>query len=156
MTIRRSTGAGTVPAGVTQAGDVTTNAVKDTVLDYSGTEAQLKAIFTDTETGLQGTAWIYVPSATPPLARVVAVEQTHLLLDRSMTGASSAAFDKVSGTLINYSILNDGGATGTVNGVNLLNGESLIQTVQYPVEADCLEAVYIDASGTDFLITENE
>lgn len=156
MNIRRSTTTGTVPAGTAQTGTVTTNTVDDTVLDYSGTQQDLANIFTLTETGLQGTAWIYVPSATPPLARVKTVTAQAILLDRSMTGASGAAFQKVSGTLINYSILNDGGATGTVNGVNLLNGESLIQTVQYPVEADCLEVVYIDASGTSFLITENE
>lgn len=153
--IRTVTGASTVPAYDTYSGTVTTNATTTTKLIcssvdlqeifgehlvvrnqwfYDGTEVRkIKAVWETTEASV-----IEIESAfTTPLAAA-----TPLIVDANLRA---------------YSIANNGGASGEVNGKTIIN----TQVVNEETDSDqissrrYLDAVAVDATGTSFLIIEN-
>jgi hypothetical protein len=163
-TLRRITNAiDTVPAKDSALnGSVTVSTSDATALLYSGT-SDMNKLYPPQEMYGNSNRWIYIPDATPKLAKVVGLAQTGdttftLYLDRGVTGASSSTAYPVKGDLLGYSYSNDGGATGTANGVNVKDGETVSSKQLAPAGSRVTfqDVVLIDATGTDFLIEETK
>lgn len=169
--IRRiTTTSGTIPQSDTLTGVVKIDSA------YSSTYKYLRYIgatniantFKNGTIGDYGWMWIYVPSATSNyFAKVLSVSAVgdatldtfRIQVDRVMAFTGSAAFKSMSNKLYGYSAQNDGGATGTANGVNIINLETfglnkddIAGTSQTPWQ----EPVKIVATTTSFLIIERK
>lgn len=167
QSIRTSTTTGTIPAATTlSGGTAVTDTNKTTVLIYTGTDNLLTTL-APILTGQEGLIWIYIVNATTnTLARcigVTAVDESNpaalvyaILLDRVMTTGAAKTVTYITADLKKYSVTNDGGASGTFDGVALLDGETVTQEIQYPLTVDWLEAKTFNATGTSFLITQNK
>lgn len=162
---RVSTTTGTVPAATTiSGGTVTTDTNKTSVLIYTGTDV-LTDIFTSTRVGAAGSAWVYIISATPKIARVLGVTEVDLtneaalvyaiVLDRAMPSVSAQTASYIVADLKSYSVVNQGGAAGVFDEVALAEAGSINQSIQYPLNTGWLEAKTFNATGTSFLIKEN-
>jgi len=121
----------------------------------------MNLLFADQEMYGDSNRWIYIPDATPKLAKVTGLAQTGvatftLYIDRDMTGASSSTCYAITGDLLSWSITNDGGADGTVNGVSILDGETISSMQLAPAgsRVNFQDVILVDGSGTDFLIQE--
>lgn len=165
--IRSSTTTGTIPTYTAiSGGTVTTDANNSHTLIYTGTDVLTATAFPITGCGVEGSAWVYVASATPKIARVMGITEVNLTnpaalvyairLDRNMPSVSGATANYIVADLKKYSVTNDGGGSGVFDGVALLDGETVTQEIQYPLNVGWLEAKTFDASGTSFLITESK
>ncbi len=177
--IRRITATiNTIPAYTALTGNVTSNSTDTKVLNYSGTDDWL-AIFNRPEVppaitpnpfatdiqmiqDPQSKIWLYVPSGQHLVHIIGAVNTATntwaLQLATALPGLISAPCNYVKADLLGYYFLNDGGATGTANGVSVLDGEWLDDAQLAPKgeRVTFLAPVLIDASGTDFLVTESK
>ena len=162
-TIRRiTTGINTIPAYTAATGAITTSTSDTQALLYVGTD-DLNSMFPPQEMYGDGNRWIYCATGgTNKLVRVTGLSQVDdtnftIYIDRPMTGLSSAAFNYVEANLLGYSFTNDGNATGTANGVNIVEGETITDAQLAPANArtNFQDPVLIDATSTDFLVTEN-
>jgi len=159
--IRRIIDIDTVPTkGSALNGSVTLSTSDAKALLYSGT-SNMNLLFADQEMYGDSNRWIYIPDATPKLAKVTGLAQTGvatftLYIDRDMTGASSSTCYAITGDLLSWSITNDGGADGTVNGVSILDGETISSMQLAPAgsRVNFQDVILVDGSGTDFLIQE--
>lgn len=157
-TIRRITNTtGTIPAGTALAGTVTTDAVT-TVLIYSGSE-DILALVNEGINGQQGFCYIYVPTGTPKLSKILGVydngSTVSITLETAIPSLSSAACQFVKANLSGYSWLNDGASNGTVDGIAIEDGEhNNVAPTKENSMGQCQLPVYVDATGTDFLITQ--
>lgn len=159
--IRRIIDIDTVPTkGSALNGSVTLSTSDAKALLYSGT-SNMNLLFADQEMYGDSNRWIYIPDATPKLAKVTGLAQTGvatftLYIDRDMTGASSSTCYAITGDLLSWSITNDGGADGAVNGVSILDGESISSMQLAPAgsRVNFQDVILVDGSGTDFLIQE--
>lgn len=159
--IRRITAIDTVPTkGSALNGSVTLSTSDAKALLYSGT-SNMNLLFADQEMYGDSNRWIYIPDATPKLAKVTGLAQTGvatftLYIDRDMTGASSSTCYAITGDLLSWSITNDGGADGVVNGVSILDGETISSMQLAPAgsRVNFQDVILVDGSGTDFLIQE--
>lgn len=180
-TERRITAAtNTIPAYTALNGTVTTSASDTTVLLYSGTSnwdtifhlpaapATLSPNPFSTSANSRShqdrvsDIWIYVPSATVKLARVIGftyltTNSWALQLDRDISGAAGAACNYVVANLLSYFWLNDGVADGSVNGVTVQVGEydNAPQLAPAGSRVTFQDPLVIVATSTDFLIREN-
>lgn len=165
--IRSSTTAGTIPTFTAiSGGTVTSDTNNSHSLIYTGTDVLTETAFPITGCGAEGSAWVYVASATPKIARVLAVTGVDLSnpaalvysirLDRNMPSVSGATANYIVGDLKKYSVTNVGNASGVFDGVAFAEGVTIEQAIQYPLNVDWLEAKTFDATGTTFLITENK
>jgi len=159
MGIRRITSTvGTVPNYTALVGTVTSN-TDTTVLSYAGSN-DIADIFQGGKLGENSTMWIYVPAGTPKISKVVGVYKNatndwSIFLETGMTGASASACAYINAA-ITYSFTNDGGASITVDGVTLEDGEgdAKIPYAQYSNRPKFHKPVYVDASGSSVLISE--
>lgn len=159
--IRRIIDIDTVPTkGSALNGSVILSTSDAKALLYSGT-SNMNLLFADQEMYGDSNRWIYIPDATPKLAKVTGLAQTGvatftLYIDRDMTGASSSTCYAITGDLLSWSITNDGGADGTVNGVSILDGETISSMQLAPAgsRVNFQDVILVDGSGTDFLIQE--
>lgn len=163
-TLRRITDAiNTIPAMDSALnGSVTVSTSDATALLYSGT-SDMNTLYPPQEMYGNSNRWIYIPDATPKLAKVTGLAQTGdttftLYIDRSMTGANDSTAYPIKGDLLGYSYTNDGGATGTADGVNILDGETVSSIELAPAgsRVNFQDVVLINATGTDFLIQETK
>ena len=151
----------TVPAkGTALNGSVTVSTSDAKALLYSGT-ANMNLLFADQEMYGNSNRWIYIPDATPKLAKVTGLAQTGtttftLYLDRDVTGVSADTCYAITGDLLSWSVTNDGGADGELNGETILDGETLSSMQLAPAgsRVNFQDVILIDATGTDFLIQE--
>ncbi len=164
MALRRITGAiNTIPAlGTVLNGTVTQSSADARALLYSGT-SDMDDLYPPQQMYGDGNRWIYIPDSTPSLARVTGLAQTSsttftLCVDRDLTGASGSTAYPITGDLLGYSYTNDGGADGTVDGVSILDGETISKTQLAPAGSRVTfqDVVLVDAGGTDFLIDETK
>lgn len=151
----------TLPSSVGQQlnGTVTTDLLNADHLIYSGT-SDLEAILNRVQLGFEGSMWAYVPTATVPLAKVLGREPTGtnqwaILLDRVMAGVSAANIFWVVGDIKKYQITNQGGAAGVVDGQSLSAAGIVKDEIKLGFKTDFLDVLYLDATGTSFLIQEN-
>ena len=159
--IRRITAIDTVPTkGSALNGSVTLSTSDAKALLYSGT-ANMNLLFADQEMYGDSNRWIYIPDATPKLAKVTGLAQTGattftLYLDRDMTGASSSTCYAITGDLLSWSITNDGGGDGYVGDTKFLDGEAISSMQLSPAgsRVNFQDVILITATGTDFLIQE--
>lgn len=164
MAERRITGTvGTIPNFTPLSGTTVTSQTDTTVLISTGTD-DLETLMYEGGIGLDSNYWIYCPAGTPKISKIIGLYQIslssgtytfHIQLDRAMTGLSASACNFVKAGIA-YSYLNDGGASGTVNGVTILNGEGNTYSPydKYSNRPKLQPVSYVDASGTDFLINE--
>lgn len=165
--IRTSSTVGTIPTFTALSGGTATSDANNAHgILYTGTDVLTTSAFPVTGCGAEGSAWLYCATGTPKIARVMGIVPVDLtnpaalvysiILDRTMTGLSGTAINYIVADLKKYSVTNDGGASGTFDGVALLDGETVTQEIQYPLSVDWLEAKTFDATGTSFLITETK
>ncbi len=179
QTTRRITGTiNTIPAMTSISGAVTQSGADTNLVIYTGS-GNWFAIFnmpatpptltpnpiaiTPTEhQDLQSKIWVYITGATPLLARVIGITQIdattwQLKLNKAATGIGAANLNYIVANLLGYTWLNDGGATGKINGVNVLDGENGGEPQLAPSNNRALfqDAILVDATSTDFLIQEN-
>jgi hypothetical protein len=163
---RISTTTGTIPASTTLSGGTCDTDANDTsTLLYTGTD-ELPSILTDLVCGQAGSAWVYIASASPKLARVLAVvpvDETNpaaleyaIILDRAMPSVSSATASYIIADLKSYSVVNQTAVAGVFDEVALAGNGSINQAIQYPLNTGWLEAKTFNATGTSFLIKENK
>lgn len=161
-TIRRITSTvGTIPAGTAMSGTVTTNTGNNKILNYTGTPTEITSLVNDGNNNWGGYTFLYAPSGTPKIRRLLGYSPLtgttgSIFLDDTMTGLSGSSFQIIIGDLRSYSLTNDGGADGSVDGVTVVDGESI--AVNPTPNADGIGAlktpVYVVATGTNFLISE--
>lgn len=150
----------TIPAPTSLAGTVTADTVQ-TVLIYSGSE-DIHDYVNEGNSGYTGIMYLYVPSATPKLSKILGVYlnangTTSITVATSMGALSGAACDLVIANLWAYSYVNDGAAACTVDGVSIVVGDAVSITAQQGVNTalgSCQLPVYVDASSTSLLISE--
>lgn len=166
MAERRITGTvGTIPNYTPLSGTTVTSQTDTTVLISTGTD-DLEDIMFKGGIGLDSVYWIYCPAATPKIAKIIGlykisetgtptVYSFNIQLEEPMTGLSGDACNFVKAGIA-YSYLNDGGASGTVNGVTIKNGEGATYAPyeKYSNRQKLHPVAYVDASATDFLIVE--
>ena len=164
MGIRRITATvGTVPGYVGISATTVTSQTDTTVLLSSGT-ANLFTIFREGALSVDSTFWIYVPDATPKIAKVTGIYQVSLTtgtyvfslqLDRVMKSAAASTCNYVQAGMA-FSIVNDGGADGTIDGVTIHDKEGVTYAPyeKYSNRPKVQPVVYVVGSGTDFLIQE--
>jgi hypothetical protein len=164
LTSRASTTTGTVPASTAlSGGTVTTDVNQTSALIYTGTDV-LPSILLDTLCGKVGALWIYIASATPKIARILAVTPVDesnpaaliyaIILDRAMPSVSGATASYIVADLKRYYVGNQGGASGVFDEVAFIAGEWVDTEIQYPLNTEWLEAKTFNATGTTFLIRE--
>lgn len=158
-TIRRITNTvSTIPAPTSLAGTVTTDTVT-TVLIYSGS-ADILDYVNDGNNGQQGFCYIYVPTATPKLSKILGCylnedDTISITIQTAMAGLSGAECDLVMANLSGYSWLNDGGSNGEIDGVTVEDGEhNNVNPTKENSMGQCQLPVYVVGTGTDFLVTE--
>ena len=162
-TFRRiKTTTSTVPASDTIAGKVWTDSSNTTykVLRYVG-GVKMDSLWKSGNIGKNGYYWIYVPTNSVPLARVISVSQTgvdtfSITVDRAMTGVVNKAIKSINGKVYAYVIQNDGDTTGTVNGVIVKPDTQLTFPYLWVQGTGTLwqEPIEVNATLTDFLIIE--
>jgi len=164
MGLRRITATvGTVPNYTALSGTTVTSQTDTTVLLSSGTD-NLNDVFRDGALGVDSKFWIYVPAATPKIRKVTGLYQISLTagtyvfsiqLDAAMTGASSSACNSVEAGIA-YSIVNDGGADGTIDGVTIHDQEGVTYSPyeKYSNRPKVQPVLYVDGTSTSFLINE--
>lgn len=148
----------TIPAPTSLAGTVTTDTVT-TVLIYSGSEDILDYV-NEGNNGQQGFCYIYVPSGTPKLSKILGCYLNEdgtisITVQTAIPGLSGAACDLVIANLSGYSWLNNGGADGTVDGITVSDGEyNNINPTKENSMGQCQLPVYVVATSTSFYVTE--
>lgn len=144
------------------AGTITSNT--DTkVLTYSGSN-DIGTLFNQgfLANGTQSPYYIECSiGGTAHLNRVVGIYQLannswSIQLATALTGASSTACNYVFANLIGYSIKNDGGASGTIDGVTIKDGTGITIPPLAPAGSRYIfqDALLVVAASTDFLIVE--
>lgn len=159
MGIRRITDTvGTIPNYTALVGTVTSN-TDATVLTYEGSN-DIANVYTEGKLGENSTMCIYVPDATPKIGKVIGIykngdQDWSIFLESSMTGASSDTCAWVPAS-ITYGYTNDGGASITVDGVEIMDGEynNFPAYDKYSNRSKFHNPVYVDATGGNVLITE--
>jgi len=152
----------TIPASTALSGTVTTSTVDSTVLFYTG---PVDLEFTYRAPIAAKSLYVWVTAGTPQISRVAGVSQISLTsgtyvfniqLVTGISGASASAIRLVNANLLGLSVLNDGGADGTVNGVTLKDGEDLTLPQLSPAGSRVTfqSPVLADASATDFLVVQ--
>lgn len=136
-------------------------------LQYIGT-TNIANTFPSGATGVNGWMWIYVPAATANyFAKVLSVSAVgdatldtfRIQVDRVMVFTASQPFLSMTNKLYGYSFQNDGGATGTANGVNIINLEAVTmsrQDIEGTSNNPYQDPVKIAATTTSFLIIERK
>ena len=159
-TYRTLTGKDTVPSSINNVlnGTVSTNAVNDNFLDYAGT-SNVATFFNEVQFGLTGSAWAYIPTVAPYLARVTGIANTGtntwtIQLDRSFAGVAGQSIYSCVGDLKKFSISNQGGAAFLLNGQSVLDGSTVSDEQFWNFKMNTLDAIAIDATGTSLLIKE--
>jgi hypothetical protein len=163
---RVSTTTGTVPtSSALSGGTVDTDANKTSVLIYTGT-TNITTVLTNVLCGQAGALWIYISSATPKIARILAVTPVDesnpaaliyaIILDRAMPSVSGATPRYITADLKSYSVVNQTTTAGVFDEVALAGNDSINQAIQYPLNTGWLDAKTFDATGTSFLIKENK
>lgn len=153
----------TIPAlGTVLNGTVTQSTADARALLYSGT-SDMNSLYPPQQMYGDSNRWIYIPDSTPSLVRVTGLAQTSsttftVYVDRDIAGASGSTAYPITGDLLGYSYTNDGGATGTVDGVDITDGETVSKTQLAPAGSRVTfqDVVLVDATGTDFLIDETK
>jgi len=169
---------GTIPQAQSVAGSTaTTDTTSSLVLQVTGT-ANLSAFTWSTATGIpfptgltdgtcspDGYYYIYVPDATPKIAKIVGItlvshvgsNYTYAIqLDTAMTGASSSAFSLIIGNDFSYSYDNVGGASATIDGASVATGQSNAFVAKgQPSTNNLYRPVYVDARSTTVAIQES-
>lgn len=156
--IRTVTGKSTIPAGAAQAGTFTVNSGHTDRLDYSGTAAALETILGQGRFNSEqekDNLWIYMPDENL-CVRVLSWGGTVVKVDGDCTGVSAATWELVEGNLCGWSILNQGGSAGTVDGQSLADGASIsfMDAPEATYRRNNLDAIMVNGSGTSFLIEE--
>ena len=151
----------TIPLSTALNGTVTTDSLRTDVLNYSGT-SDLATIYSEANTGVGGFSYIFIP-ASDMLIQVLFVVDTgtdtyNIFLAEAASGISGGAASYVHAKLVSYSYLNDGGADGEVNNVKVENGDGFTSPPSgLSISGDTLwkKPVYVDATGTDFLVYQS-
>lgn len=160
---RTSTGIDTVPSSLNNqltGGTVTTDALNSDHLVYAGTD-NVKTVFqAHLRGGYEGFLWVFVPTATVTVAKVLGVENTAIntyviLLDRAMAGVAGANIFYVIGDLKEYGVSNEGGGDGTFDGQVFVQGAFDNQKIELGFKTNLLDVKPFDATGTSYRITEN-
>lgn len=158
---RRITGVtGTIPNYTVLTGTVTTNSIDNKTYNYSGSN-DIATIYVDWKTGTGGNMYIFVPDAAAKLAKVISIGQVAdnswtIRTDSTVTGASASTANYVEANLVAYSFVNDGGAIGIVDGVNVVYGEEGGSPQLNPSgsRGEFFNPRLVNASVTDFYIQE--
>lgn len=168
---------GTIPAFTALTGTVTSNATDTKVLNYSGTDDWYKIFnrpaiqvsttptpnpFSSTTNEIQephSNIWIYIPSGQYLVrvigASTIAANTWALQLNTAVPSLIGGAINLVTNNILGWSLLNDGSASATVNGVSLPKTEGLsdLQLAPQWERAGFKAPVLVDATGTDVLAT---
>lgn len=167
----------TIPSYQALNGTVTISSTDTTVLNYAGTTDWLAIFdlpdappqltpnpFAVVQSGAQfphSKIWIYVPTATPVLARVIGIATAGanaftLQLDRAMPSVNGAACNYVTGNLLGYSWNNDGAAAGTFNGVVMNEGNTggVPQLAPVNNRTKFQDVAIVNATSTSVLVEE--
>jgi len=156
--IRTVTGKSTIPAGASQSGTFTTTAGHTDRLTYSGTAAALNTILSQGRENSERekiNLWIHIPTSDL-LLRIVSWGGQIVKVDGTATGVSAEAWELVEANLAGWSVLNQGGADGYVNGQALEATNSITDSdaPQATYRRNPMDAVLINGTGTSLLITE--
>lgn len=159
MAIRRiENGVGTIPDHTALLGTATSN-TDTTVLTYEGSN-DIADIYRSGSLGENSTKWIYVPSGTPKIAKVVGIYQNadenwSIFLDTGIAGASGSVCNWLP-ALITYGYSNDGDTTITIDDVDVFAGDynNFPPYQTYSNRVKFHNPVYVDATGGNLLITE--
>ncbi len=153
---------GTIPDNHTLIGTVTTSAVDDKVLIYSGSN-DIEPIITKARVSFtESTFWLYVAGKTPFVSRIIGIyknaDQNYTInLETAIAGCSASPCSYVrAGVAYSYTV--DGGADATINGVTVMDGESNnYAPFQIYSNRPKLQPVsYVVATGTSVFISEEE
>jgi hypothetical protein len=156
--IRTVTGKSTIPAGTAQAGTFTVNSTHTDRLDYSGTAEDLNTILAmgrkNSEQEMTN-LWIYMPDENL-VVRILSWGGTVVKVDGDCTGVSAATWELVEANLCGWSVLNQGGSAGTVQGVSLASGASATfsDAPEATYRRNFIDAILVNGSGTSLLIEE--
>lgn len=169
----RITGKETVPASTVLNGTVSTDSVKSTTLLYTGS-SDIAGIFGLVPSGVttdgqdyiaKDNVYIFVPSVNG-LSKVNSISQLNngswaIGCDTAISCAGATAYYVV-GNLTSYVLTNattaNGGATATVNGVNLFQGETYSQPQINSANLGnnlYVPVVYVNGTGTSVLVVTN-
>lgn len=156
--IRTVTGKSTIPAGVSKAGTFTTTAGHTDRLTYSGTAAALNTILAQGRENSEQekiNLWIHIPTSDL-LLRIISWGGQIVKVDGNASGVSAEAWELVEANLYGWSVLNQGGADGYVNGQALEATNSITDSdaPQATYRRNPMDAVLINGTGTSLLITE--
>lgn len=170
----RITGKETVPASTVLNGSVTTDATVSTTLLYTGS-SDIAGIFGLVPSGgttngedyiVKNNVYIFVPSVNG-LSKVKAISYVPELSKwaiqcETAISCSGATAYYVVGNLASYVLTNattaNGGATATVNGVNLFQGETYSQPQINSANLGnnlFVPVVYVNGTGTSVLVVTN-
>lgn len=170
-TTRRLATVGTIPAAnVTPSGSITVSAERANTCLYTGATNLLNYITEGNSGGAMGYVYLVCADTTTKISRVTGTVQLvddtdtpannvwAIETDGVLTGASASTFSIITQPLYGYSYSNDGGGTITVDGIDVVDGESVNKNA--PDYADgynigeCKKPLYVNATGSSVLITE--
>jgi hypothetical protein len=159
--MRRITAIDTVPTSVAITGTATTS-TSDTKTIIVTSSENLLDIFGSEDMFKGSKLWVYSADASDnKLVRVIgcaSISSTeyNLTLESPMSGLSSSAIKYVDADLLGYSIINDGGANCTVDGVVVKNGTDYTMPQLAPAGSRITFQlpILVDATGTSVLVSE--
>ena len=162
MAITRTISAttGTIPNNTALTGTVTTNAVDSKVLDYVGTD-DFDALMPEGRLSTTSKIWIYIPSSTEKIARVMGRTQTGtntwaLTLESAITGASADACSfVVEGIGFSFTVTS---GTVQVGGVSFASGvgDTYSPYQRYGARPLTKPVLYVDATSGVLLVHEEK
>lgn len=156
--LRTVTGWSTIPAGVSKAGTLTTNAVNSNYLTYSGSAAALDAIMNPLNTNNFGTKdnlWVYLLTSHK-VFKVLSWGDVNIYVEGDATGVAGENWELVEADLQGWSVTNEGASAGTVNGASIASTVS-VSDLNSPVKKDVTsfcDCVLVNGTGTTLLILE--
>lgn len=160
---------GTISNNTTLLGKVTTDTANTKVLIYSGSN-DVAAVFKQARVSyVDSRYWIYVVGVNPFLARVIGMyknadQNYSITLDKPFPGAAGASCAYILAPAA-YSFSVDGGGTANVLNGDAKSGDALVPVnngetvseVRFIISGErkkLYPPVYIDATGTDVLISD--